>query len=341
MTWKSWVWRAGMFALLITAGWKIYHRVAPDIHLDQLQSYSPAIAPLVISVLLIAIANILHAILWRRIAVDLGSPAPNARATLHIYFVSSLSKYLMPLGQVAGLAVVSARFGMAAGRAAASAAIGQLVFLTTGLLFMGVTMPGVGKALKWPIHPAVVGLIIAVAAIAGVWLVIGSGAGSRARHAILARMKGRMAERLANAFSMLDQARPRDAMMWAAGYLASWLIVGAGFALFVSAFTPIRGSQVLFACGIAAGSFVAGYISPVMAGLGVRELAMGLLLTILLNNPTLATLIAVSSRLWFMSGELLPLLLIPLSGTAHVTPAAPAPAPATSAPATPRFGAVL
>jgi uncharacterized membrane protein YbhN (UPF0104 family) len=143
-----------------------------------------------------------------------------------------------------------------------------------------------------------------------------------------------MAERLTNAFSMVDQARPRDAMRWAGGYLLSWVLVGAGFALFVSAFIPIRGSQVLFTCGIAAASFVLGYLSPIMAGIGVREGVMGVLLSLIMA-PTPATFIAVSSRLWFMSGELLPLLLIPVSGKAHVTPVA------SGTPVTTRFGAVL
>jgi hypothetical protein len=319
---KKRVWRIAMIGILIIVGLEIYNRVPPDFDWNELRTWKPALLPLIASVLILAGANVLHAILWRRMSIDLGSPAPNARATLHIYFVSSLSRYVVKLGQVAGLAVMAAQAGMAAGRATAAALVAELIKMATGFLLVGLTMPRITHQLdtKLPIDPAIIGVLIAIASVAAVWIIVGTSFGHSLRETVLRRAKGRTGERLRNAFAVLDEARPRDAAVWAVGYFVAWIVVGVAFALFVAAFIPLRGSQVIFVGGIAALSYLIGYFSIFPAGLGFREGSMLGLLSLMIPVSAAAT-ISIASRFWFTAGEVLPLLLIPLSGrTAEVTP---------------------
>lgn len=323
MSWKRSAWRIGMVLLFVVAAWKIYTIIQPqmkNLEWHDFTMWQPSAAPLAVSVLLIVIANITHAILWRRIAIDLGSPAPNARATLHIYFVSSISRYVVKLGQMAGLAVLAGRFGMAAGRATAAALLGQLIFMSTGFLFISAVIPGVRRYFpRLPFDPAWIGAGLAIATVAGVWIMVGTPIGHRVRHALLRRVQGRLAERLESAFRMVDEARPRDAAIWVLGYTASWVILAVAFAVFVTAFYPPGAHEMRFVGGVAVASYLLAYFSPTPAGIGLREGIMVLLLQLTGMPIAAATVIAILSRVWFMAGELLPLLLIPFSGKSLVS----------------------
>jgi hypothetical protein len=314
VSWKKALWRLVMVGLFAFAGWKIYISLGSSLSQlswESIAVWSPAPLPLVISVIIAMAVNILHAALWRRISVDLGSPAPNARATMHIYFVSGLSRYVVKLGQMAGLAVLAARFGMAAGRATAAALLGQLLFLISGFLFVSATMPGVRKQLPaLPIDPAILGLILATITIGGTWFIVATRMGHRIREQLLARASGRTGERLSSAFAMVDEARPRDALVWMLGYALSMGVLAIGFVYFTTAFYPGAAQHARFVAGTAAATLVLGNISPGPAGVG-REFVTILLLKTIMPAPV-AFIIGILSRPWFMSGELLPLFLIPM-----------------------------
>jgi glycosyltransferase 2 family protein len=332
-------WRAGMTVLFLIIGWRIYIALGAqlrELSWEDFRHYKPAAAPLAFSVLLLVTANVLHAFLWRRISVDLGSPAPNARATLHIYFVSSLSRYVVKLGQMAGLAVLAAKFGMAAGRATAAALLGQLVFMIVGFLFVslaaglgealcdGCNLPGLRTAMpSLPFDPAIIGVLLALGTVAAIWILVATAAGHRLRDWIVGRFHGRTGEKLHTAFRVIDEARPADAAVWTTGYAASWLLLAGAFAMYVRAFVPIGPGHVVWVGGVAAASYLLGYFSPTPAGLGAREGIMILLLKALMPLPA-AVVIAVLSRFWFTAGEVLPLLLIPISGKPAVAPASAA-----------------
>jgi hypothetical protein len=77
--------------------------------------------PLAASFTLLVGVYIAHALLWRRIMSDLQIARPTVRATLRVYFLASLGRYLPgKVWQLAGLAVLAGRAGMPAGSAAAA-----------------------------------------------------------------------------------------------------------------------------------------------------------------------------------------------------------------------------
>jgi hypothetical protein len=215
---------------------------------------------------------------------------------------------------MAGLAVLAARFGMAPGKATAAALLGQLVFMITGFLLVSAAIPGARAALPaLPVDPAVIGLLLAAATVALIWVFIGTRFGHDARNWIADRFGERTATRLRTAFAIIDQARPRHAALWTAGYAVSWIVLAVAFTLYVAAFIPIGAHLIRYVGGIAAASYLLGYFSPAPAGFGAREIIMILFLDAIMPLQA-ATVIAILSRLWFTAGEVLPLLLIPLSG---------------------------
>ena len=310
--------------LLAYIFWRIYKKIAPglgDIAWNDVQQWwPPQLMPLLLSLLLLVAANVLHAFLWRRIAIDLGSPAPSTRATLHIYFVSSLGRYVPgKIWQFAGVAIIAARFGLAGGRAAAASVVAQIAFLGTGLLFLGATLPWWdtgsvrGSALASG-HPVLAGLILFIATAAVVWLFTATAVGDRLRGWLVSRAGPRLGSKVGNALALVDEMTFRRTMIWAIGYALSWVLVGAAFALFVSSFVPDMMSHAVFLAGAFAAAYIWGYINFfIPAGLGVRELAMGGLVATVAPDAA-AVLIAAVARVWTTAAELIPITFIPLAG---------------------------
>jgi hypothetical protein len=200
----------------------------------------------------------------------------------------------------------------------AASLFGQLGFLSTGLLFLGLTLPDLAERLgseaggAGALNPIVLASALVAAAALGLWLLAATRLGRTLHRWAVRRLGRRMGERVGAALAIADEVAPGRALGWAAGYAASWLVLGAAFVLFVRAFAPVPGTHLLAVAGTVAASYLAGYIFVLTpAGLGARELAMGVLLAQLLT-PAAAAVIAVLSRVWFTLAELLPLALIPL-----------------------------
>ena len=309
-------------ALLAVVGWFVYRAVAGQLAglswADVRAIGTPAPGLLGLSLLLLLGVYLMHALLWRRIVVDLEGGEPGLRDTLQIYFVSALGRYVPgKLWQLAGLAVLAGRAGLAPARSAAAAVIGQLGFLSTGLLYLGVLLPEWRDALPegsaaGALDPlTVAGVLLGIAAL-GLWLVVATPLGHAARAAAARRFGTRMGERLGTALALADRIRPGRALLWGTGYALSWVLLGIAFVLFVAAFEPIVFDHVRKTAGTVAASYLVGYLFIIApAGAVVREAAMFALLGQFL--PTAAALIIpVLSRLWFTAAELLPLAGIPL-----------------------------
>ncbi|HYH80993.1 MAG TPA: lysylphosphatidylglycerol synthase domain-containing protein [Longimicrobium sp.] len=106
-----------------------------------------------------------------------------------------------------------------------------------------------------------------------------------------------------------------------AAALLSWAMYGAAYALFVRALTPIGTDAVPVLTGVNALSFVAGFLTPLPGGIGVRETAMTALLHPVLPAGV-AGVVSVAARLWNVAGELIGGVLAMLlwRGTAAVDP---------------------
>jgi hypothetical protein len=93
-------------------------------------------------------------------------------------------------------------------------------------------------------------------------------------------------------------------------YSIFWVLFGAAFATFTHMLFPLTGQKWLLVGSSMAMGFFAGFIilfAP--GGIGVREATLYFLL--LPHMPEAqATILAVTSRLWIMSGEMLSLLII-------------------------------
>ncbi|MEP7200217.1 MAG: hypothetical protein ABI874_10390 [Chloroflexota bacterium] len=85
----------------------------------------------------------------------------------------------------------------------------------------------------------------------------------------------------------------------------TWIFYGVSFAIFWSAFYPLDGRDVPRLTGAFAGAYAIGFLSLLTpSGLGVREAA----LVFFLNSAypvAVVTVIALLSRVWLISGELL------------------------------------
>ena len=88
------------------------------------------------------------------------------------------------------------------------------------------------------------------------------------------------------------------------GYLLLWGLLGTAFFFFIKSLAPVPASQLLAVTGTYAVAWSIGILSVITpGGLGVREGILSLLLTSVLP-PATATLIALLSRLWTISAEL-------------------------------------
>ena len=88
------------------------------------------------------------------------------------------------------------------------------------------------------------------------------------------------------------------------GYLLLWGLLGIAFFLFIKSFYPVSISQLLVVTGSYVVAWSIGFLSIITpSGLGVRESVLSLLLTSVLP-PAAAMLVALLSRLWTLSAEL-------------------------------------
>jgi glycosyltransferase 2 family protein len=302
---RRWPVRAGQVLLLAIVAWAVYHGIVlrlAELSREELARWRPAPLPLLLSTLGLLAVYLSHAFLWRRIAADLGGGTARPRATVRIHFLASLGRYVPgKIWQVAGLAVLARGAGVAPLPAAAAALLAQVAFLATGGVFLALALPAWAGPLP---ALAAVALVAAVAATL-------YGLARTAGGAWLRRWLAHRAPRMAPAVELSGRVRGPDALAWGCGYAASWVLLGASFALFVTAFVPTTGEMTRLA-GTVAAAYLGGYLVFFLpAGIGAREVVMAELLAQVIPGPA-AALIAVASRLWFTVAELLPLTVLPL-----------------------------
>lgn len=322
MTSRRLLLRLLQLVLLALVAFGIYRALAGELSRISWQDVrglgTPSAARLLLSTTLLLCVYLAHALLWRRIVRDIGGGTAPLRAILHTYFVSSLGRYIPGrLWQLAGLAVLAGRAGLAPSRAMAASIFGQIAFLTTGLLFLAFTLPDLADALGNRYSGALLNPLLLASALLGavalgIWFLAATSVGRGLRDAATRRFGQRMGERVATTLRIADQVDPGRALGWALGYALTWAVLGIAFVIFVSAFAPVPGDSIITTAGAVAASYLAGYLFILApAGLGARELVMGLLLGQFLS-PTAALVTAVLSRVWFTVAELLPLAIIPL-----------------------------
>lgn len=300
-----WVTRVGQLLLVAVVTWVILR--ATGIQLGalstaDLRQWRPAPGPIVASTALLVLVYLAHAFLWRRIMHDLGIARPSRRATVRVYFLSSLGRYVPgKVWQVAGLAYFAGRAGMPPLEATTAAFIGQIGFLTSGLLFVTALLPG------WQGPTAAIAAVAVLILCAGAVFVLShTDSGLRWRAWLRTR-----SPRIAGLFDLADRVRTGTAALWLVAYGLTWLVLGAAFATFVGAFVDGVGPHARHFAGTIAAAYLSGYLFLLApAGVGVREGVMTALLAQVVPTSA-AIVIAVASRLWFTAAELLPLAALP------------------------------
>jgi glycosyltransferase 2 family protein len=308
--------------LVIAIAWGVYNRLAPELSRltwADVSRWRPAALPLLASFMLLLVMYAMHALLWRRIMRDLGIGNPSARATFRIFFLAGLGRFLPgKVWALTGMAVLSARAGLPPVKATAAAVLGSFAFLTTGLLVLGLTLPEWRLAVASETEvsatlPLAVGAALLAASGAVLWMLVATPLGHGFRERVVRALGPNLGERMAAAFALADRIRPRDAAVWAGAYALSWLVLGAAFLLFVVSFYPAAAALPRFVAGTVAASYLIGFFFFfVPAGIGVREVAMMVLLNQIMPEAGVALVVSVMSRVWFTAAELLPLLFLPL-----------------------------
>lgn len=315
-----WILTLARIALVVLVVWAIFRAVGLDlarIDRQELARWSPSPGLLLLASTLLLGVYLGHALLWRRIVSDLGVGRPRLSATVRVFFLANLGRYLPGrIWQIAGMAYLGRQAGLTAMGATAAAALGQLTFLITGAAFLTLLLPG------WagPLPVIVASALLASLAGAVLWLRVSP----RARR-LRAWTRARLGRPAADALGLVGRIRPRKALAWVLAYGATWALLGVAFVLFVTAFVPEAAGEARHLAGALAASYLTGYIAIFApGGIGVREAVM----TVLLDQvvPTSAALlIAVASRIWFTAVELLPVAAIPLLPPADARERGPAP----------------
>jgi hypothetical protein len=299
---KRWLGTALQLALVALVAWLLWRRLSPELSRLRPADFArwrPSVPLLVASTAGLTLLHLFQAYLWRRVVIDVGAPAPDARTTIRVYFVAGLARWIPGnLWQFAGLAALGRQSGIPALASSAAGVIGNLAFLGTGVVFLAFTLPGAEGALQ-----LLVAVLLAAAVVAAAFVFTATRAGARFREWLGARTPAR----LAPALELAGRIRPSHALAWTIGYGLSWLLLATSFAVFVEAFVPGSIGQARQLGGIMAASYLGGFlVLAAPAGIGVRE---GIMLG-LLTGPipaSAALLVSVAQRVWFLVAEALAL----------------------------------
>lgn len=232
---------------------------------------------------------VMSAVLWARIVDDMGGPRIPAPRAVRIFMIANLGRYVPgKVWQIAGLAVLARREGVAAGTATGAAVAGQGVALGAATLVgLAAVMASVGAS--GPGMAVGAGLLLVLMAVALVPPVF-----SR-----LAAVWFRLArEETPAGLSSADGAR------WLLFYTLNWVLYAVSFWVMVASLGLDVG--VVTAGSAFAAAYVLGYVmifAP--AGVGVRE---GFLVALLTPHVGAAPsgAVAILARLWTTGVEVVP-----------------------------------
>lgn len=302
-----WLLRVGQVVLIVLVTGGIVRALAPEISkvsASDFAEWRPQAPLLVAAMFMLLVVYLSHCWLWRVITTRLGGVRPGVKSSLRIYFIAGLGRYIPgKLWQIAGLAVLAQKAGVSAVAATGALIAAQFAFLTSGLVYLSLLLPG------WGGYAPIIGAVVTLVVGAGLFFLFTS---TRSGHDARAWLTQRFGQRFGNALMLIDRVGWRAAGLWWIAYAFTWAMLGAGFVVFARAFVPIAPAQYLHVAGTVAAAYLFGYVAFFsLAGLGIREAVMlGLLNQVM--PASAALVISVASRVWFTAAELLPLALIPI-----------------------------
>lgn len=268
-------------------------------HWAQLEAFDWEIRWVALLASIAALASVLAwgVFVWKLVLDRFDHPPIALRHLFRIWFLSNLARYVPgKIWQFVGAAEL-----------ARGAGLSRAVVLTSMVAHVGFSLLAAAIVSTLALLPA--GLPDGVSSMGLVALAALSLLLVHPR--VLNGMLG-LAARLLRREVLRWSGRWSDGLLLLALAVASWVLYGAAFALFVHSIVGVDATSLLPLTGVNALSFLIGYLvflAP--AGLGAREGAMALLLRPF-APPGVAALVAVLSRLWTVAGELLGAALVVL-----------------------------
>lgn len=236
---------------------------------------------------------------WGRVLARLWPERVPFLRLLHVWFLSSLARYVPgKIWQFVGAAQLAPTVGAPAA-----------VLLTSLVMHMGFTLLGaavVSLLLLLPAGPGIeIGSTAGVAAVAAASLLL--------VHPRVLNAGLRLVPRAVHSEVVKWRGRWSDGLVLLALSVVSWLAYGAVFTLFVDSLIDVPAATLVPLTGANAFAFLVGYLfflAP--AGLGAREAILTVLLTPF--APTgVAAAVAVATRLWSIVAEVAgAVLLLPV-----------------------------
>jgi len=283
-------WKKAAAALLVVAAAFFLGRTIERNWRD-IRGYPWHVDPLLLCASIAALVAVLAwgVFVWSRVLRRFEHPPVRLATLQRIWFLSNLAKYIP--GSVFQL-VTAAQLSRSAGLSAA-------VLLTSLLVHTSLSMLAAVVVSAWTLAAGLFPAPFAPWVVAGVTAAAALMVHPRVLNAIL---------------GTIPRLLKRDVIGWNGSWLdgmgllalamVSWALYGGAYYLFVRALTPVSAAAVPVLTGVNALAFVAGVLTPLPGGLGVREAAMQQLLLPLLPAGV-AGVISVAARLWSVSAELI------------------------------------
>ncbi|MGH7571132.1 MAG: lysylphosphatidylglycerol synthase domain-containing protein [Gemmatimonadota bacterium] len=228
-------------------------------------------------------------LLWRHLVARLGGHLSGVDAH-RVWYFGNLARYVPgKVLQLAGTAYLARAKGVRPILTVGSMVVAQLFVIVAGVAVALVALPA--GSLRVP-GGVTAGLVVA-------------GALTILLVTPLFDVAHRLALRLAGRGEAHVRVPVTTRLGLLAGYLATWVVFGLGFALFVQAVGDPAPGSLPTLIGICAAGYLAGWAAVfVPGGLGVREGVYALLLAEVLPGP-LAAAVAILSRVWLTAVEVL------------------------------------
>ncbi len=296
-TWKRWLPLALKLAIVALLAWGLHRTVIAALVDLREQGWRPAdVRPawLLISGGLYLLAFVPSALFWRHVLAMLG-PTPRLLPAVRAYYIGHLGKYVPGKGMVIVL-----RAALLRGEGVATAAaVASVFFETLTTMAVGAFVAGAILAIWHRDRPQMVLLALVLAAVAG----------APALPVVfqrLARLVGM--DRVApGVIDRLSALRLRGLLIWWLAMAIGCLLLGASLWATLRSidYAPTRsaGREIVLCTAVAALSVVAGFVSMIPGGLGVRELVMLELLAPAVGSGP-ALICAVLARLVWIVAEL-------------------------------------
>jgi len=252
---------------------------------------------LVLSTLaLVAVLSFAVAV-WRRVLIRFVTGQAGWSVLARIWFLSSIGRYTPgKIWQFVAAAALAKRAGLA-----------PVVVLTSLVVYMGFGLLSAGVMSAATLPLSVLGIDVP----AWMTLAVSGAAALGFCHPAVINGALRLVPRAVHREVLVWEGSWADGIVVVSAALVYWGLYGVAFYLFLDAVVGVPYEAIPVLAGINALSFLVGYlffIAP--AGLGARELIITVLLASVVGGAGLAGAVAVLSRLWVITAELIGAALV-------------------------------